>query len=102
MILESYVKVIDVIGLFFDMLSMWFHTTRHWLTSGRLMHELDVCTVALCFNMSMLLPGYSGFLPYYYTMPKADSTVPTFDSCTKCSVSPGMIHDRTRDFEPVF
>ena len=55
MILESYVKVIDVLGLFLDMLSMGFYTTRHWQTSGRLMQELDVCTVEddeiyQCFN----------------------------------------------------
>ena len=42
MLLESYVKVIDVLGLFFDMLSY----SRHWQTSGRLVQELDVCTVA--------------------------------------------------------
>ena len=46
MLSDSYVKVIDVLGLFFDMLSMGFYTTRHWQTSGRLVQELDVCTVA--------------------------------------------------------
>ena len=45
MLLESYVKVIDVLGLFFDVLSMGFYTNRHWQTSGRLVQELDVCTV---------------------------------------------------------
>ena len=45
MLLESYVKVIDVLGFFFDMLSMGFFTTRHYQTSGRLVQELDVCTV---------------------------------------------------------
>ena len=47
MLLESYVKVIDVLGLFFDVLSMGFYTTRHWQTSGRLVQELDVCTVSV-------------------------------------------------------
>ena len=45
MLLESYVKVIDVLGSFFDMLSMGFYTTMHWQTSGRLVQDLDVCTV---------------------------------------------------------
>ena len=47
MLLESYVKVIDVLGLFFDISSMEFYTTRHWLTSGRLVQELDFCTVVI-------------------------------------------------------
>ena len=29
------------------------------------------------------------------------STVPTFNSCTKCLVRPGIIHDRTPNFHPV-
>ena len=37
--------VIGVLGLFFDMLSLGASTTRHWQTSGRLVQELDVCTV---------------------------------------------------------
>ena len=37
--------VIDAICLFFDMLSMGVCTTRHWQTSGRLVQELNVCTV---------------------------------------------------------
>ena len=45
MLLESYVKVSDVLGFFFDMLFMGY-TTRHYQTSGRLVQELDVCTVA--------------------------------------------------------
>ena len=28
-------------------------------------------------------------------------TVPTFNSCTKCVGSPGIIHDRTPDYHPV-
>ena len=36
---------IDVLGLFFDMLSMDVCTTRHWHTSGRLVQELNVCSV---------------------------------------------------------
>ena len=38
--------IIDVFGLFFDMLSMGVCTTRHWQTSGRLVQELNVCTVS--------------------------------------------------------
>ena len=34
--------VIDVLGLLFDMAVC---ITRHWQTSGRLMQELNVCTV---------------------------------------------------------
>ena len=45
MLLESYVKVIDVLGLFFDMLSMGFRTTRQSQTSGRLVQEVNGCTV---------------------------------------------------------
>ena len=45
MLLESYVKVIDVLGSFFDISSMGFYTTMHWQTSSRLVQELDVCTV---------------------------------------------------------
>ena len=37
--------VIDVLGKFFDMLSMGFCTTRRCQTSGRLVQELSVCTV---------------------------------------------------------
>ena len=36
---------IDVLGLFVDMLSMGVCTTTHWQTSGRLVQELNVCTV---------------------------------------------------------
>ena len=40
--------VIDVLGLFFDMLSMGvFKENRLWQTSGRLVQELNVCTVVL-------------------------------------------------------
>ena len=38
-------RVIDVLGLFFDMLSIGVCTTRHWPTSGRLVQELSACTV---------------------------------------------------------
>ena len=31
----------------FDMLYKGVCTTQHWQTSGRLMHELNVCTVGL-------------------------------------------------------
>ena len=36
--------VIDVIGLFFDMISMGVWTTRHWRMFGQLVQELDICT----------------------------------------------------------
>ena len=39
--------VIDVFGLFFEMLSIGDLTTMHWQTSGRLVQELDVGTVGL-------------------------------------------------------
>ena len=51
MLLEIYVKVIDVLGLFFDMLSMGFRTTRQSQTSGRLVQEVNGCTVALFFKL---------------------------------------------------
>ena len=37
--------LIDVSGLFFDILSMDVCKARHGQTSGRLVHELNVCTV---------------------------------------------------------
>ena len=37
--------IIDVLGLFLDMLSMGVYTTRHWQTSGRLVQELNIFTV---------------------------------------------------------
>ena len=37
--------VIAMLGLFFDMLSMGICTTRHWQMFGRLVQELNVCTV---------------------------------------------------------
>ena len=36
--------VIDVLGLFYDMLSMDICTTMYWEMSGRLVQELNVCT----------------------------------------------------------
>ena len=40
--------VIDVLGLFFDMLSMSVCTIGHWQTYGRLVQELNVdCTVPI-------------------------------------------------------
>ena len=38
-------RVTDVLGLYFDMLSMDVCTTKHLQTSGRLVQELNVCTV---------------------------------------------------------
>ena len=37
--------VIDVLSLSIDMPSMVVCTTRHWETSGRLVQEINVCTV---------------------------------------------------------
>ena len=37
--------VIDVFCIIFDVLSMGVCTTRHSLTSGRLVQEFNVCTV---------------------------------------------------------
>ena len=37
--------VIDVLSLFFNMLSMEVCTTRHWQSSSQLVQELNVCTV---------------------------------------------------------
>ena len=37
--------VIDVLCLYSNMLSLGVCTTRHWQTSGRLVQELNVCTV---------------------------------------------------------
>ena len=39
--------VIDVLNLFLLVFSVLVFTTRHWQTSDRLVHELNVCTVAL-------------------------------------------------------
>ena len=35
-----------MLGLSFDMLSMAVFSTRHWQISGRLVQELNVCTVS--------------------------------------------------------
>ena len=44
-----------VLGFYlFDMLSMGFCTTRYWQTSGRLVQELNVCTVVGSFGQSNL------------------------------------------------
>ena len=39
--------VIDVLNLVLLVLSVGVFTTRHWQMSGPLVHELNVCTVAL-------------------------------------------------------
>ena len=43
----TWVMIIDVLGLFFDMLSMVVCTTRLWQTSGRLVQYLNVCNVSI-------------------------------------------------------
>ena len=47
--------VIHVLGLLFDILSMDVCTTRHYRTSGRLVQELDVCTVELLLRICKYL-----------------------------------------------
>ena len=37
----------------------------------------------------------------YISMKTSEGTVPTFNSCTKCAGSPGIIHDRTPDCNPL-
>ena len=44
---------IDVFDLFLDMLFMGVCTTRHWQTSGRLVQELNICTV-YCSRRTMI------------------------------------------------
>ena len=41
---------------FFDMLYLGVCTTRHWQTSGRLVQELNECTV-LCSGAETIGPG---------------------------------------------
>ena len=42
--------ILDALGLFFDMLCMGVCATRYWQPSGRLVQELNSCTVASCPN----------------------------------------------------
>ena len=45
--------VIAVVGLYCDMLSTGVCTTKHWQTTGRLVQELNVCTVhVFCIGKS--------------------------------------------------
>ena len=43
---------IGVLGTFFDMASLGVITTGHWQTSGRLVHELNVCIVLSLISIS--------------------------------------------------
>ena len=43
-------NAIDVLGLFFDRLSIVVCTTRHWQMFGRLVQELNVCTLWKYFD----------------------------------------------------
>ena len=45
--------VIDVLGLFFDILSMGV-LNRHWHTSGRLVQEFNLCTVGALFVSTLI------------------------------------------------
>ena len=50
--------VIDVFGLFSWHLSMAFHTTMHWQTSGRLVQKLNVftvCTHGICHQGPIII-----------------------------------------------
>ena len=58
--------VINVLGLLiicFDILFNVVCTTRYRLTSGRLVHELNVCTE--CFVLLLLLSSLFQFLDLY-------------------------------------
>ena len=46
---------IDVFGLYFEIVSTGDCTTRHWQTTGRVVQELNVCTVLMNYNQ--VLPG---------------------------------------------
>ena len=50
------------LAYFFDMLSMWMCTNRHWQTSGRLVQELNVCTV-MCSIGSQIVASNHGIFP---------------------------------------
>ena len=41
------------LAYFFDIQSICVYTTRHWQTSGRLVQELNVCTVAVFCEYKM-------------------------------------------------
>ena len=43
--LDSQATWVTVFGLFCGILSMGVCTTRHWQTTGRLVQDLNVCTV---------------------------------------------------------
>ena len=54
--------LINTFGLFFDMLAIGVFTTRHWQTSGRLVQEYNVCTVAyLRAMLGVFLISESGY-----------------------------------------
>ena len=44
--------VIGVLGLLFDMLYMGVCTARHWQMSGRLVQEINVCTIGWIVSQS--------------------------------------------------
>ena len=49
----------------FDMLSMGVCTTRHWQAPGRLVQELNVCTV---LGNAAVVSRKEGFLYYIYAI----------------------------------
>ena len=60
-------RVIGMLDLLFDMLSMGVCTNRNWQTSGQLVQELNLCTVYILnagidSNISMLVASLSYLL----------------------------------------
>ena len=45
--------VINVFDFLFDMIYMGVCTTRHWQMSGRLVQELNVCTLGTCISLTV-------------------------------------------------
>ena len=76
---------ISVLSLSFDILSTGVCTTRHWQTSGQMVEEFNVCIV--------VWPGLDENCLW--------CTVATFNSCTKCARSTGIMHDSTPDCNQV-
>ena len=80
----------------------------HWWeqASSQLQHRLDLSAiraapvrmlVTVCIYMHMFTYVCLLNCAYMYIAFWPCPTVPTFNSCTKCGASPGIIHDRTPD-----
>ena len=76
----------------FYIASMGVCTTYHWHTPGRLVQELNVCTVLLRYGF---LSQWGRVHAQHYC------AVPAHTFCTKHVGSPGILHDRTPDCHPV-